>query len=193
MTSRPATTTSQRSPAGNQEPMPAPPLPVDAISPAPQRGAWWTLVGAMATLGFILWTVWAFVIPRLSGEVVAVTAPFEIRPLSTANDAVIMVTPAGEDVALGPDALLSAKDLYTFRGYYSDGDPVLDLNLHREAAERFRKAVRTHNADGRFGIIVNGKLIAVCSDINFSDQRIHVNLSPLPAPDAEEAFARLTQ
>ncbi|MBL8809735.1 MAG: hypothetical protein JNM43_06120 [Planctomycetaceae bacterium] len=146
------------------------------------KGRAWTLIVAVAVFAWILWTIYGYIFPRLSGEKVSPTAALEIRYTST-ND------PGDDD---GQTALVAA-DFSTFRGWPEAGGRTrMTLNLNETGAERLLDVQKRADTKELL-IFVRKQLIGRTRVSQPNNRSITFDLIQDPAIDANEIMARLTE
>lgn len=158
-------------------------------------GSLWTLIGGLLVFAAILASVWWYLYPRLSGEPLSANAQLELRAAGFAPQEgwLTMTLPEGTTVSVAPDAVLTARDVVSFRGSYGDrGVAMLQLNLTEAGDTRLREYSAKHIGQ-QLAVLVNGRLL-VCPFIRAElDGPLRLELGGISRSDAEEVFARLTQ
>ncbi|MFO0976012.1 MAG: hypothetical protein U0996_06410 [Planctomycetaceae bacterium] len=143
------------------------------------KGRAWTLIVAVAVFGWIIWTIYGYIFPRLSGEKVSPTAALEIRYTTQAD-------PQGQPCLL-------AADFSTFRGYPEvNGRSKITLNLNETGTERLRNIQK--QADSKELLVyVRQQLIGRTPVSQEQTGSITFELIQDPKIDANEIYARLTE
>lgn len=156
-------------------------------------------MAGLAVFAAILWAVWFYLYPRLSGEVVSRTAQAEVCLVSpSARDGWSQATSlAKRTLYRSPETILTTQDLTTFRGFYCDesvgpSTPMLTLNLTSEGAERLQ-ALQAEAPDETLGLMIHGTLVGTLPLPKRIENTIEFELQGVSRDDAEQAFARLTQ
>ena len=169
--------------------------PEAARGEEPARGALWTLIAAGVVFAAILLSVLWYLLPRLSGEPPSANADLKIAAASAkpVDGWISLRTHSGDQFFVSPDSVVTAADVRTFRGRYSeDGDRVLRLNFTEDGAQRLQRFTRDNNGE-HLAVVINGELVScpvIRSEISDSAE---LHLGALPQAAAEEIFARLTQ
>ncbi len=143
------------------------------------KGRAWTLIVAVAVFSWIIWTIYGYIFPRLSGEKVSPTAALEIRYTTQAD-------PQGQPCLL-------AADFSTFRGYPEvNGRSKITLNLNETGTERLRNIQK--QADSKELLVyVRQQLIGRTPVSKEQTGSITFELIQDPKIDANEIYARLTE
>lgn len=143
------------------------------------KGRAWTLIVAVAVFSWIIWTIYGYIFPRLSGEKVSPTAALEIRYTTQAD-------PQGQPCLL-------AADFSTFRGYPEvNGRSKITLNLNETGTERLRNIQK--QADSKELLVyVRQQLIGRTPVSQEQAGSITFELIQDPKIDANEIYARLTE
>lgn len=146
------------------------------------KGRAWTLIAAIAVFSWILWTIYGYIFPRLSGEKVSPTASLEVRYTSI-ND------PGDDD----GHAALVAADFSTFRGWPEAGGRTrMTLNLNETGAERLLEVQKRADTKELL-IFVRKQLVGRTLVPQPNNRSITFDLIQDPAIDANEIMARLTE
>jgi hypothetical protein len=162
-------------------------------------GSVWSIMAGLAVFAAILWAVWYYLYPRLSGEVVSSTAQAEVCLVSPASrDGWSRTTSlAKKTLYRSPQTILTTRDLTTFRGFYhaesvGPATPMLTLHLNAEGVERLR-ALQAKAPNEMLGLIIHGTLVGTLPLQERTERTIEFELQGVSRDDAEQAFARLTQ
>jgi len=164
-------------------------------------GSLWTLVAAMGVFAAILASIYVYVLPRLAGETIPVSAPLEIRTAvlpeagaSLDKQSVLMKAPDGRVWAVGREMLIGADGFIRFRGTPASAtaDPRLVLTLSAKGRSEVQ-ALQAQNAKQVLAVIVNDTLIGTLSISQVGSDAFELSLKGLSDSDANELFARLTQ
>lgn len=143
------------------------------------KGRAWTLIVAVAVFSWIIWTIYGYIFPRLSGEKVSPTAALEIR----------YITPTNQQ---GQTCLL-ATDFSTFRGYPEANDRTkIRLNLNETGTERLRNIQKQMNGTELL-VYVHEQLIGRTPVSQEQAGSITFELIQDPQIDANVIYARLTE
>lgn len=162
-------------------------------------GSVWSIIAGLAVFAAILWAVWYYLYPRLSGEVVSRTAQAEVCLVSpTSRDGWSRATSlAKRTLYRSPETILTTRDLKTFRGFYraesvGPSTPVLTLHLTSEGAERLR-VLQGEAPNEMLGLMIHGMLVGTLPLRERIEHTIEFELQGVSRDDAEQTFARLTQ
>ena len=160
------------------------------------RGATWTLIGGIAVLIASLSTVYAYVFPRFSGELVSTTATLEVRVAHqkpNGNDAP-MNLPDDSNWYVSEKTIMTAGDFSKFSCVQDEnGVPQLVLRLSRGGQKQLRLLKKTGNRSDFLAIFIHQKLIACVARDEWSPEGVRAALTGLSPSDTNEIFARLTE
>jgi hypothetical protein len=143
------------------------------------KGRAWTLIVAIAVFSWIIWTIYGYIFPRLSGEKVSPTAALEIRYTT-------QLDPQGQPCLL-------AADFATFRGWpAANGRTRITLNLNETGMERLRN-IQKRADSAELLVYVHQQLIGKAPVSQEQQGSINFELIQDSKIDANEIFARLTE
>jgi hypothetical protein len=158
------------------------------------RGATWTLVGGLAVFAAILWTVYAYVFPRLGQEPVSATATLEFRESSPEpRDAWSRITlPDGTTRFVSENVTLTACDFQAFRNRHSSETPEMTLILSASGRSHLQK-FQLQPTFSTFVVRLHGEALTEVLPEQWADPEVTLLLRGISHEEANVILARLTE
>jgi hypothetical protein len=164
-----------------------------------ERGSLWSLIAGLLLFAAIVASVWYYIYPRLSGEIISGTARVAVYAAGDAprdNWRPITVL-TGHKLYIAAEPLLTTEQLTTFRGSYAvdaSGKPVplLELRLSASGAALLNQYLTEHPKT-QLAVLINERPMAAAGQQSPDADKITFELTNVSEADAEDAFARLTQ
>ncbi len=169
-------------------------LSVIPDQPPLARGATWTLVGALAVFVAILWTVYAYVFPRLGQEPVSATATLEFRESSPEpRDAWSKMTlPDGTTRFVSESVTLAASDFQAFRNRHNAEPPEITLILSASGRRHLQK-FQLQPTFSTFVVRLHGEALTEVRPEQWADPEIKLLLRGMSHENVNLVLARLTE